>query len=78
MAILTVENPLAPQRELLVFRDSFAGSLIPLLLPAYSRITLIDTRYVDSRYLAEFVDFHGQQVLLLYSEAVIRSASVLR
>ena len=38
-AVLTVENPGAKtDRELIVFRDSFGSSLVPLLLPGYSKV----------------------------------------
>ena len=78
-AVLTVENPLAEtDRELVIFRDSFGSSLAPLLLPAYKTITLVDIRYVASEYVGQFVDFHGQDVLILYSTTLINGAGVLR
>lgn len=78
-AVLTIENPLAEtDRELIIFRDSFGSSLAPLLLDGYRTITLVDIRYVVSSYLDRFVDFHGQDVLLLYSTTVINTASILR
>lgn len=78
-AVVTVENPLAEtQRELVIFRDSYGSSLAPLLLDGYSRVTLVDIRYVASQYLSEVVDFHGQDVLILYSTTVINTASILR
>ena len=78
-AVLTVENPLAQtDRELIIFRDSFGSSLTPLLLAGYKTVTLVDIRYVRSDYLDQFVDFHGQDVLILYSTTLINGASVLR
>lgn len=78
-AVLTVENPLAEtDRELIIFRDSFGSSLAPLLLDGYRSVTLVDIRYVASKYLTQFVDFHGQDVLILYSTTVINTASILR
>lgn len=78
-AVLTVENPLADtDRELVIFRDSFGSSLAPLLLDGYRTVTLVDIRYVDSRYLDQFVEFHGQDVLILYSTTVLNTASILR
>ncbi len=71
-ALLTVENPNAgTDRELIVFRDSFASSLIPLLSEQYSRITLVDIRYIRADRLAQHIDFHGQDVLFLYSTLVL-------
>lgn len=78
-AVLTVENPLAEtDRELIVFRDSYGSSLTPLLLSGYRTVTLVDIRYVSAANLDKFVDFHGQDVLLLYSTTVINSAGILR
>jgi len=78
-AVQTIENPLAEtDRELIIFRDSFGGSLAPLLLPAYKTVTLVDIRYVNSMFLNQFVDFHGQDVLILYSTTLINGAAVLQ
>ena len=44
-SLLTVENPhAATDRELVIFRDSFASSLAPLLMEQYAKITLVDIR----------------------------------
>ena len=78
-ALVTVENPAAPaEKELIVFRDSFASSLVPLLAEAYGKITLVDIRYVQSDYLENFVDFHGQDVLFLYSTSLLNNSLALR
>lgn len=78
-AVMTLENPLAEtDRELVIFRDSFGSSLAPLLLSAYKTVTLVDIRYVSSAFLGQFVDFHGQDVLILYSTTLINGAAVLR
>lgn len=78
VSVLTVENPEGKGRELLIFRDSFGSSLAPLLVPGYSRVTLIDTRYVPTAYLDRFVDFHGQDVLFLYSPLVLNNSAMLK
>lgn len=78
-AVLTIDNPLAQQkRELILFRDSFGSSVAPLLLDAYSRITLIDLRYVRSDYLHELISFADQDVLFLYSTGIVNSGRLLR
>ena len=78
-SVLTVENPAAgTDRELIIFRDSFASSLAPLLLPGYARITLIDLRYVSSEQLGDYVDFGDQDVLFLYSTLVLNQSSMLK
>ncbi len=78
-ALLEVENPAGdPGRELILFRDSFGSSLAPLLLQGYSRVTLVDIRYVSSAALEQFIDFHGQDVLFLYSTLVLNNSSTLK
>ena len=78
VSIQVIENPQGPDRELLVFRDSFGSSMVPLLIQDYSRVTLIDTRYVPADYLDRFIDFHGQDVLMLYSPMVLNQSSMLK
>ena len=74
-ALQVIENPKASNRkELLVFRDSFGSSLIPLLVDEYFKITVIDTRYVNSSLLGNMVDFHGQDTLFLYSTLVLNNS----
>ena len=78
-ALLTIDNPMGdPDRELVVFRDSFGSSLIPLLLRDYGKVTAVDLRYLRSQELGNYVDFHGQDVLLLYSTLVLNSSSALK
>lgn len=77
--LLIVDNPnAAKEKELIVFRDSFGSSLIPLLLEGYSKVTLVDIRYITSDYLGEFVTFDNQDVLFLYSTPVLNSSAVLK
>lgn len=79
VSLLEIENPNAgTDRELIVFRDSFGSSLVPLLAADYARITLIDIRYVSSDLLGQFVDFHGQDVLFLYSTLVLNNSSTIK
>lgn len=79
VSLLTIENPAAPaEKELIVFRDSFGSSLIPLLAEGYSTTTVVDTRYVRPDLLADLVDFHGQDVLFLYSTMLLNQSSALR
>lgn len=78
-AVLTVENPGAKtDRELIVFRDSFGSSLVPLLLSGYSKVTLLDIRYVPTACLEEYVEFGDQDVLFLYSPLVLNQSAMLK
>ena len=78
-ALLTIENPNAKtEKELVVFRDSFGSSLIPLLLKDYKTVTVVDIRYIASDFVGSYVDFHGQDVLFLYSALVLNSSTTLK
>lgn len=73
-SLLTIENPNATtDRELIVFRDSFGSSLAPLLTQDYAKVTLVDVRYIPVQRLGNYLDFHGQDVLFLYSTLVLNS-----
>ena len=78
-SLLRIENPnAATDRELILFRDSFGSSMVPLLVQDYAKVTLVDTRYISSELLYQFLDFHGQDVLILYSTTLINGASILQ
>lgn len=78
-ALLTIDNPAgSPDKELLVFRDSFGSSMVPLLISDYGKITVIDTRYIAPDYLGQLVDFHGQDTLMLYSTLLLNSSATLK
>ena len=78
-ALLTIENPGAKtNRELVIFRDSFGSSMAPLLLADYAKVTLADIRYVQPDMLGQFLDFHGQDVLFLYSTLVLNNSAALK
>ena len=74
-ALLRIDNPSATDKhELVVFRDSFGSSLIPLLAEGYSSIYVVDIRYIDSSLLGMMgIDFTGADTLFLYSTLIINS-----
>lgn len=77
--LLTLENPSNnTNKELIIFRDSFASSLIPLLVEGYSKITIIDTRYISSRVLENYVNFKGKDILFAYSTMLINNSTSLK
>lgn len=74
-ALIVIENPSSTtQKQLVVFRDSFGSSLVPLLCSAYSKITLVDLRYIQSGLIKNYIDFTNQDVLFLYSTLVLNSS----
>ena len=78
-SLLTIEHPSAQtDKELIIFRDSFGSSLAPLLVSGYSKITLVDIRYISSARLGQFIDFDGQDVLFIYSTLVLNNSSTMK
>lgn len=79
VSLAKIENPNAStDRELIIFRDSFGSSLAPLLISEYKTVTLVDIRYISSQMLPNFIDFHGQDVLFLYSTLVLNNGTTLK
>ena len=77
-ALLKIQNPNAKtKRELIVFRDSFGSSMIPLLVQDYATVTVVDLRYIDYRVLDQFVNFRGKDVLFLYNTQVLNTTPLM-
>ena len=78
--IVVLENKNATtQRELYIFRDSFGSSLAPLMANSYSKITLIDLRYINWSIVDQFVQFEpGSDVLFIYSSQILNNPSTLQ
>ena len=78
-ALLRIDNPNATtDKELVVFRDSFGSSLMPLLAEGYSSIYIVDIRYVMSSMVGNFIDFTGKDTLFLYSTLVLNDSLSLK
>ena len=76
---VVIENPNAKtDKELVVFRDSYGRSLIPLLADDYAKITVVDIRYAHPMMLLADVNFEDQDVLFLYSTLVLNNSSELK
>ena len=65
-------------KELIIFRDSFGSSISPLLIDYYSKITVIDNRYIHSSMYMDKVKFKDQDVLFLYSTLLINESFTLK
>lgn len=79
LGIVTAENPNGKTgKELIIFRDSFASSLAPLLLEGYDKITLVDLRYLASINVERFVELNEQDVLFMYSTTLANSGKLLK
>lgn len=72
LSLVSIENPKGISgKNLVMFRDSFASSLAPLLAQGYQTVTLVDIRYVPIERIADRIDFNGADVLFLYSTSVL-------
>lgn len=78
--LITIENPESKSgKELILFRDSFGSSLAPLLLSSYSKITLVDLRYISTELLVDYIDFSKDaDVLFLYNTQVLNQGYMLK
>lgn len=78
-AVQYIENPLAEvERELVIFRDSFGSAIAPLLMSAYSKVTLVDPRYILPELVNDYVNFEDADVLFLYSTLLLNNAAIMR
>ena len=78
-AFIEITNPNATtEKELVIFRDSFGSSLTPLLIEGYSKITVIDNRYIRSEDYLKLIEFKEQDVLFLYSTLIVNDSGSLK
>ena len=78
-SFIEITNPSSTtKKELIIFRDSFGSSIAPLLIPYYSKITLIDNRYINSDTFMNYITFEAQDVLFLYSTLLVNDSGSLK
>jgi len=73
-----INNVNKDKKELIIFRDSFASSISPLLLSEYSKITLVDLRYIATDLVGNFINFENQDVLFLYNTLIINNSEMIK
>ncbi|MCQ2493565.1 MAG: DHHW family protein [Lachnospiraceae bacterium] len=79
LSMITIENPMAAtDKELIVFRDSFGSSLVPLLISGYKKITVFDIRYLPGDRIGYFTEFTDQDVLFIYSTSVLNNGNSIK
>ncbi len=79
LSLVSIDNPAADNdKELIIFRDSFGSAIAPLLAQGYSKVTVVDIRYIQPVMLKNFVDFEGADVLFLYSSMVLNNSTTLK
>ncbi len=73
--LVVIETEADTDKELIMFRDSYGSSIAPLLTGNYSKITLVDLRYMPSVLIPRFVDVNeNADVLFAYSNQIYNSA----
>lgn len=78
-SFIEIENRnVTDNSTLIIFRDSFASSIIPLLTPFYNKIVVVDLRYIDFNYAKDKLDFENSDVLFLYSTLIINNGDILK
>lgn len=77
-SFVEINNSNVLDKELIVFRDSFGSSLVPLLIPYYSKITVIDNRYISSKYFIDMIDSNNPDILFLYSTLVVNDSGSIK
>lgn len=78
-SLLTIENEdSSNDKELIIFRDSYGSSLAPLLVQAYRKITIVDTRYISPKLLSKYIEFKNQDILFIYSTILINNSFSLK
>ena len=65
--IITIETDIDNGKSLLIVKDSYAHSLVPFLANHYSKITMVDLRYMY-RDLNTMFDLYGYQPVDEYSQ----------
>ncbi len=79
VSLLAINNPNNTSgKELIIFRDSYGSSLTPLLIEAYSKVTVVDTRYISPKILEDYITFTNQDVLFAYSTLLINDSASLK
>lgn len=65
-ALVRIENESAPQRSILVIKDSYANCFVPFLSIHYNQIYMIDKRYYRGKINAFLEENKVEDVLILY------------
>ena len=71
--IVTIETDVDNGKNLLLIKDSYAHSLVPFLANHYSKITMVDMRYINVD-LGRLIDLSEyQQALFMYNAVTFSS-----
>ncbi len=73
--IVTIETDVDNGKSLLLVKDSYAHSLVPFLANHYSKITMVDMRYINTD-LSQFIDVDSYQQTLFVFNAISFSTDI--
>lgn len=75
----TITNPMNESgRKLVIFGDSFVHNFAPLLIEEYSYIIIIDSRFIMTDLLGDYVDFSNADILFMHSDLIINNSLLLK
>jgi len=76
--LIEINNPNNDSgRTLTIFRDSFSSSLAPLLIENYSKIIMIDLRYINLDYAYQIIPPTDGDVLFLFGAGLVNSSQTI-
>lgn len=78
-AFVHIENHnSATDKNLIIFGDSYATSLTPLIVESYANVYVIDLRYISFDLINNYIKQDIDDVLLVYSELSITNNKILK
>lgn len=76
--VLTITNELCDNdRELIIFKDSYANSIAPFLAMHYNKVTLVDLRIVNLDRIMQDLDMDSD-ILCLYGYKTLQDGAIMK
>jgi len=72
-ALTAIETSEAPDRTLLLIKDSYAHAMVPFLAQHYNKICMVDLRYLNMSMKQYAAEINADEVLILYNAATFGS-----
>ncbi len=72
-ALTAIETPEAPDRTLLLIKDSYAHAMVPFLAQHYNKIYMVDLRYLNMGMKQYAAEINADEALILYNAATFGS-----
>ena len=74
---MSIETTAPNQNTLLIIKDSYANCMIPMLTPHFSRIVIVDPRYMTDTIETVMGEYSFTHVLFLYNLNTFNEDSAL-